>query len=748
MGKPLETIFMNAKRHTKRGEYQEAQKLYEGVLLEFPKNIRARQGLDALRQAKGEAIALDGAPPALETDHFLALVNAGRLDEALARGETLAREYPRSVLLHDVLGQIHYARRDLDQAVAAFRRAIAVRPDCPEVHYNLAVVLQELGEKEQALASYEAAIAYKPDYFAAYNNLGALHLALGHSREAIAALQSAIKLKPDYADAYNNLGNAFRDIGNNASATAYYNQVLTFEPHHARAHYNLGLIHQSQGQVGDAIMCFERAMTHAPDYSDAHREMAALLLTLDLREEAIATYQRALAGNPHDDIALALLLHQQGHICDWDGMAAYAHRVPELGTDMQAVAPWGMLALEDSPARHRLRSELGAAARFGMAQRTVVARPAARPEKLKIGYFTSDIYYHATMFLLGRMVELHDRDRFEVHAFSYGAEDSSAYRPIFDRFHDVHRMKDEEVAALARRAGLDIAIDLKGHTKDGRLGILSFGAAPVQMSYLGYPGTSGADFIDYMIADRVAVPDAQRAHYTESMIYLPGSYQVNDNRRAIANVNFTRAQMGLPEDAFVFACFNNSYKITAEEFDIWMRLLDKVEGSVLWLYKANPWAEVNLRREAEKRGVDPARIIFAEGMPVEQHLARQHLADLFLDTFNVNAHTTASDALWGGLPVLTRMGEGFAARVAGSLLHAVGLPELATESSDAYEAMALELATDRAKITYLKERLATNRLTTLLFDTDAFVRHIEAGYEAAYDRFFNGEAPADIEISA
>ncbi len=748
MGKPLETIFMNARRHTKRGEYQEAQKLYEGVLLEFPKNVRARQGLDALRQAKGEAIALDGAPPAKETDHFLALVNAGRLDEALARGEALARDYPRSVLLHDVLGQIRYARRELERAVASFRHAIAVRPDCPEVHYNLAVVLQELGEKEQALVSYEAAIAYKPDYFAAYNNLGALHLALGHSREAIAHLQSAIKLKPDYADAYNNLGNAFRDIGNTASATAYYNQVLTFEPHHARAHYNLGLIHQSQGRVGDAIMCFERAMAYAPDYSDAHREMAALLLGLDLREEAIATYQRALAGNPHDDIALALLLHQQGHVCDWDGLATYAHRVPELGTGTQAVAPWGMLALEDSPARHRQRSELGVAARFGMAQRVSIARPAARPKTLRIGYFTSDIYYHATMFLLGRMVELHDRDRFEVHAFSYGVEDSSAYRSLFDRFHDVHLMKDDEVAALARKAGLDIAIDLKGHTKDGRLGILAYGAAPVQMSYLGYPGTSGADFIDYMIADRVTVPEEQRMHYSESMIYLPGSYQVNDNRRAIADVRFTRAQMGLPEDAFVFACFNNSYKITVEEFAIWMRLLGKVEGSVLWLYKANPWAEGNLRKEAEKRGIDPARIIFAEGMPVEQHLARQHLADLFLDTFNVNAHTTASDALWGGLPALTRMGQGFAARVAGSLLHAVGLPELAVSTSEEYEALALELARDRVRLNELRAQLAINRLTTSLFDTDAFVRHIEAGYEAAYDRFFGGQTPADIEIKA
>ena len=270
-------------------------------------------------------------------------------------------------------------------------------------------------------------------------------------------------------------------------------------------------------QLREAIMSFERAMFHAPEYSDAHREMAALLLGLNLREEAIEAYQRGLKGNPHDDMTLALLLHQQGHICDWEGMAPYLDRLPELGTGTQAVSPWGMLALEDAPARHRIRSELGIAARFGGAERTPIAPPAARPEKIKVGYFTSDIHHHATMFLLGRMIALHDRDRFEVHAYSYGAEDSSAYRSLFDRFYDVHRMDDQEVAALARKAGLDIAIDLKGHTKDGRLGILSYGAAPVQMSYLGYPGTSGADFIDYMIADRVVVPDAQRAHYSESI---------------------------------------------------------------------------------------------------------------------------------------------------------------------------------------------------------------------------------------
>ncbi len=746
MGKPLETMFMNAKRCAKRGDFDAAQKLYEAVLLEFPKNVRARQGLDALSQAKGEAVALDGATPAQQTNPFLALFRGGRLDEALAQGEVLLHDYPHSVLLHDVVGQIHYAQGRLDKAAQCFRRATEVRPDCAEVQFNLGTVLQALGEQQGALAAYQAAIACKPDYFAAYNNLGALHLSMGDNREAVAALQSAIKLSPGYTDAYVNLGNAFREMGNNASAIAYYSQALSFQPGHAKAHYNLGLVYSAQGKKGEAIMAFERAIVHAPDNGDAHREMATVLLEYGLREDAIISAERAYCVNPADTIALCLKMHQLAHICDWDRLVPDLHHLETLGIEGGVVAPWGMLGLEDAPARHRIRSERSIAARIHTAQRTIIPAPVSRPQRLRIGYFTSDIYYHATMFLLGRMVELHDRDRFEVHAFSYGEEDSGQYRPLFDRFHDVHRMKDDAVAALARKAGLDIAIDLKGHTKGGRLGIFAHGAAPVQMSYLGYPGTTGADFMDYMIADRIVLPEAQRAHYSESIVYLPGSYQVNDNRRVIADAHFTRAQMGLPDNGFVFACFNNTYKIMPEEFGIWMRLLRQVEGSVLWLFEANHWAVANLRRAAEQQGVDGARLIFAKGLPVEQHLARQHLADLFLDTFNVNAHTTASDALWGGLPVLTRMGQGFAARAAGSLLHAVGLPELAVETSDAYEAMALQLAHDPAKLAALRARLGANRLSAPLFNTEAFVRHIEAGYDAAYDRFFAAQAPGDIAV--
>ncbi|MDQ4420903.1 tetratricopeptide repeat protein [Sphingobium sp. DEHP117] len=749
MGKPLETMFMNAKRCARRGEFESAQQIYEAVLLEFPKNVRARQGLEALRKARGEAVALDGAPPPQDTDHFLALLNAGRLEEALSVGEALIESYPRSVLLHDGVGRIHYACKNLESAAASFRNAVAVSPDCAEAHYNLARVLQDLGKEDDALASYEAAIAHKPDYADAYNNLGALYVARGAPHEAIAALQGVLKLRPDYIDAYINLGNAFRDIGNNNTAVAYYKQALALQPTSATAHFNLGRLYNDQGKKGEAIMALERAIVHAPDNAEAHRELANILLGFDLRDEAILSFDRAIAADPNDDLAWCAKLHQQAQMCDWEAIASAADRIPTLGK----TAVWGMLSLEDDPARHRTRSECAAAMIKGNIKRHPFVPSASDPgKKIRIGYFSADFWSHAVMHLIARLFEMHDRSRFEVHAFSYGKQVHDAMHErlvgAVDVFHQIDHFDDGAIAARARECGIDIAVDLMGHTKGKRLGIFAYGAAPIQISYLGYPGTSGADFIDYMIADAVTIPQERRAHYSENMLYMPHCYQPNDNCREISARPFTRADMGLPEDAFVFACFNSSYKITPEEFDIWMRLLEQVEGSVLWLYKANRWAEANLRKEAERRGVDPARVIFAEPMPVDEHLARQHLADLFLDTFNVNAHTTASDALWGGLPLLTRMGKGFAARVAGSLLHAVGLPELAVETSEAYEAKALELATNPQKLKELRERLAANRLSSPLFDTERFVRNIEAGYLAAYDRFCKGQAPDDIRIVA
>lgn len=788
MGKPLETMLMTARSCAKRGDLDEAERLYRDVLGRFPRNDRARRGLEgltALRDAPPSALSPDPAAPgasAVSAVSGASVVSAvpgaaavppapaepvaaqvvpageiaplhramgeGRLAEAVRLGEALAARYPGAVAVHDALGRAHVGLGQPDKAIAAFRAGLAAAPDCAEVHFNLACTLQTAGRAEEAVGHFRAAIGARPDYADAYNNLGVLYLELGRAEEALAVLRNAAALRPDNAQPWVNIGNALRCLGQDAGAEASYGQALKLDPRNARASFSLGEMQQEQGRKGEALMNLERAMLFDPKFAPAYHAMAALLLEFDLEDEAVATYRRALEQMPENDTTLSFLLHRLARMGDWEAMAPYRARVPRMGLDGQPVACWGMLSLEDAPDRHRIRSEYAAARHAGAARRALFARPAARPQRLRIGYFSSDFYAHATMFLLQRTIALHDRDRFEIHAFSYGAEDSDECRPLFDRFHDVRRMRAEAIADFARRQGLDVAVDLKGHTKDGRLGIFAHGAAPVQIAYLGYPGTCGASYIDYMVADEIVVPADCRAYYSENMLYLPDCYQANDDRRVAAPGAVRRADMGLPERGFVFCSFNNSYKLEPEEFAVWMRLLQQVEGSVLWLYRPNRWVEGNLRRAAERHGVAGERLVFADPVSPEAHLARHALADLFLDSFNVNAHTTASDALWMGLPVLTRAGRGFAARVAASLLHAVGLPELATASVAAYEATALELATRPERLAAAKARLIANRATSPLFDSARFVRHLEAGYDLAHERFRRGEAPADMRVPA
>ena len=347
-------------------------------------------------------------------------------------------------------------------------------------------------------------------------------------------------------------------------------------------------------------------------------------------------------------------------------------------------------------------------------------------------------------------MEQHNRDEFEVFGYSLHGNQQDELGPrlinSFDRFVDVQNMSDKDVAHKVRQDGIDIAIDLNGYTQYSRTEIFAYRAAPIQINYLGFPGTTGTDFIDYIVADRYIIPPENQKYFSEKVLYLPNTYMPTDNGRELSERHITRRDMGLPEDAFVFCCFNNNYKITSSEFDIWMRLLNKVEGSVLWLRPSNKWAELNIKKEAQKRKVDPERIMFAGKVPMDEHLARHKLADLFIDTFAFNAHSTAAEALWAGLPLVTKAGQGFAARVAGSLVKAIGLPELITESEEEYEALALKLATHPEHLAQIKTKLASNLLTQPLFDTEQYTKHLETAYQMAYRRYFNAQEKEHIFV--
>ncbi|HUL64372.1 MAG TPA: hypothetical protein VLW55_07130, partial [Burkholderiaceae bacterium] len=447
-----------------------------------------------------------------------------------------------------------------------------------------------------------------------------------------------------------------------------------------------------------------------------------------------------------------VLLHARMRICDWrDHAAGLASLAARIEKGERASSGFSALSLFPSPQLQRRSAEIVVADRYPPDPSLgPIPRPTAARRKLRVGYFSADFYAHATSYLIAGLLEAHDRSRIEVLGFSFGPDHQDEMRlrisSACDRFVDVREASDTEVARMSRDSGVDIAVDLKGLTQDSRPGIFALRAAPLQVSYLGFPGTMGADYIDYLIADRIVVPEHNQRYYSEKLVYLPDCYQVNDARRAVSERHFTRAELGLPESGFVFCCFNSNYKITPEMLDSWVRILQQVEGSVLWLLQDNSTAARNLRREARLRGLDERRLVFAQKLPIAEHLARQKVANLFLDTSPYNAHTTASDALWAGLPLLTLEGPAFHGRVASSLLACIGLPELVTSTMPAYEATAIALARNPEALATLRSRLWRNRLQSPLFNTSLFARHIEDAYARMYERHCQGLAPDTLHI--
>lgn len=635
-----------------------------------------------------------------------------------------------------------------NQRAHAALAALRAQADAPPLERVQALeALYRRGDHAATVAEGLRLAARFPRAAIVWTIIGAAHAAAGEPAEAEASFRHVLALDPGNVDAHSNLGVALKAQARTEEALASYLRAVALDPAHAGAHFNVGNLLREAGRLDEALAHYEKARQRNDQSADLHYNIAGALQEKGEVEASVRHYRRALAIAPGLDKARAQLLHQLAHLCDWEGIAALGERTAGLGIDGEPVEPFALLFLEDAPARQKVRSERWAAAKFGASALPAPA-PLRREGKLRIGYLSADFHQHATMHLMSQVLAHHDRAAFEVFVYSYGAHSDARVDAILDaaasRVHRVRDLSDADIARLARADGLDIAIDLKGYTQHGRSGILAHRAAPVQVAYLGYPGTLGAPFIDYLVADPVIIPAAHREHYSERIIYLPHSYHPTDETRAIPETPLRREDHGLPAEGTVLASFNATYKITPREWGIWMRLLREVEGSVLWLLRSNPWAETNLRKAARAAGIDDARIIFAERMPHLEHLARQQLADLFLDTFNVNAHTTASDALWAGLPVVTRIGEQFAARVAASILRAAGLPELIAETDAAYEALALRLATDRDALAALRGKLAEARTNAPLFDSARYTRALEDGLRQAHRRHAEGRAPDTI----
>jgi predicted O-linked N-acetylglucosamine transferase (SPINDLY family) len=500
----------------------------------------------------------------------------------------------------------------------------------------------------------------------------------------------------------------------------------------------------------EALAAHTKAIALAPSYAEAYSNMGNVLFELKRYEEAADIFTKALHLNSDFPNLLGRLVLSKLHICDWFELDDLTKLISDkILLSKNIAVPFDLLPILYNPDLIKRSTIIWSQSKYPD-NLCYPKSPKIKQKKIRVGYFSSDFYNHATTHLMAEFFELHNKDNFELLAFSFGPdiEDQSRERLklAFDQFIDISKMSDEAAIELARNLELDIAIDLKGHTQHARTKLFSRGLAPIQVGYLGYPGTIGAPFLDYIIADPILIPEASKDFYTEKIIYLPNSYQVNDAGRPISDHTPKKSEVGLPETGFVFCCFNSNYKITPSIFDSWSRILNSIEGSVLWLMDCNTTAKENLLQEAESRGVSRNRLVFAEHLKPADHLARHRLADLFIDTSPCNAHTTASDALLAGLPVLTLLGETFAGRVAASLLNAVGLPELIAKDQIEYESMAIKLATNSSQLKALRGRLEVNRLNSPLFDTQLTTRYIESAYSKIHDRHLSNLAPEHIYV--
>ncbi|MDD0838653.1 tetratricopeptide repeat protein [Curvibacter sp. HBC61] len=713
----------------------------------------------------------------------------GRLDEARAHYHQALRADPGQVQALHFLGISYAQAQQPDLALPWLEQACQLAPAEAPLHYSLGNVLSDLGQHEAAVAAYQTALQHQPGWVAACNNLGLAWRALGRHGEALAAFEQALQTQPTYAVGHNHKGLTLVALGQTTSALPCYEQALQLNPRYAEAHANLASALDQLGQHDDARAHWAQAVQWRPQDVQARLGLARNGLARRQAGEAVATlepllsqpavpdavrhllgvarlelgdYAGAIAlleplreATPPLPFLLGELAHARLQSADWAGLDGLRTQIEAgLRQRQPTVLPFTALSLTDDPAWQRQAAELFLAHEYPAWLPAVPERPAPRPRasrtKVRLAYLSADFHLHATTHLMAELFELHDRQRFELIALSYGPrwEDPARQRlrAAFDQFWEVDDLSDPAIAQRARALGVDIAIDLKGFTTWGRPGIFLHRAAPLQVSYLGYPGTWGHPVMDYVIADRHVIPPQARDHFSEKVVYLPHSYQVNDRQRAVSTRQYARADCQLPPQGLVFCCFNNTYKISPETFTVWMRILQRCPGSVLWLLEDNPHAQQRLQAAAQAQGVAPERLVFAPRWPSAEHLARQTLADLVLDTFTYNAHTTASDALRAGVPVLTCPGASFASRVAASLNAAVGLQALNCASPADYEAEAVALAQQPERLQGLKQHLREQGLQAPLFDSPRFTRDLEAAYLAMLDRQDQGLPPSHLAL--
>jgi predicted O-linked N-acetylglucosamine transferase (SPINDLY family) len=678
-------------------------------------------------------------------------------------------------------------------AISLFKKSIAIDNKIVAAHFDLALAYMQMGDEPSAIESLEKTIKLKTDDFEALNLLGHLYMNQNLVDKALPCFEKAIKANPMMAEAHYNLGVAYMRKGMFDKALSSYRKSLKIFPKNSIVYNNIGVVYEDLGKLKEALSYFKKAIKANPQNSTALQNIGAYYIKIDPKksreyfekaakietnsdqvyfnlgvslrltgdtEGSIKAFKKALEINPENQLTYGQLYHQLREIVDFKEAKKLEEKMRKISElkmkqkELPAETIFVSVIYDDNPKRNmqiaKTWSEfIKEKTRPFFSQYDFKKRK--RDKKIKIGYLSNDFKDHATSHLLMGVLKNHNKNKFDIYAYSYSENDKSKYRKEIEKathFRDIINMSDKEAADLIYKDGIDILVDLKGHTTNSRLEIPALHPAPVQIHYLGFPGTTGADFIDYFIGDEITIPKKLRPYFTEKIIYMPYSYQANDNKQKILKGLKSRKQFGLPEDKFLFACFNQPYKISQREIDLWAKILKQAPNSAMVFLAKNETQIKNLTSEFRKRKIDPSRIYFSLPIKKPAHLARLSLCDLALDPLICNGHTTTSDALWAGTPVITLLGKHFASRVSASLLTAVGLPELITNSQEEYVKKAVEIANSKERIKELKEKLKENKKTKPLFNTELFVKHLESAYEKVWDIYQKGEKPRDIKIES
>jgi predicted O-linked N-acetylglucosamine transferase (SPINDLY family) len=750
----------------------------------------AQQRLGQLRQAVDSydrALSING-------DHVVALSNKGCALTELQQPDQGLECCDRALQLEPDCAEAHNNRavalRALgrqQEAIAACDRALAAKQDYAEALCNRGKSLAADGQLDAAVASLERALVQQPGMFDAHYALAGVLSRLKRLESALQHYERALAAKPESIEVLIDRAIVLQRLRRIEAALASYEQVLRADPDHVRALTNCGAVLLDLGRRHEALRCLDHAIELQSDLADAHVNRGAALLQLDRLEEAVATCERALQLNEHcaealcsigmawmalrqpqqaarafarladiapaDGYALGSLLNANAMCCDWTELQTRCERVVRGILDGERVIlPLAFLPVSGAADVQQQCARIFVNDQYPRATLDLSGGRRYGHSRIRVAYMSADLRPHAVSYLLAGVFERHDRERFEIIALSQRPPDHSAFgrrvSAAFDRFIDISAMSDGDTARLVRELEVDIAVDLAGFTAGNRTAVFARRPAPIQVGYLGFPGTLAADYIDYLIADRFVIPEGSEDYYSERIAYLPQCFQANDDRRFVPSYLPGRCEVGLPEGALALCCFCNSYKINPQLYDVWMRLLQALPGSVLWLIADNASVEANLRTEAMQRGVDTDRVLFAPRLAYPEHLTRLQCADLFLDTFPFNGGATASDALWAGVPVVTCSGQAFSSRMAGSLLHAIGLPDLVTQNLQEYEELTLRLCTNPIQLAHVRTRLARNRASWPLFDTDRFRKHLESAYLTMWQRHEQGEPPASFAVPA